>query len=184
MDINNIISLSIAFLSLIISYLALYFSIFKRCKEKVYVFYDFDDISLSIATAVEKIPTSFQIGIPIIIKNVGANPLVIKTINWNIETPEFLKSRITFEPQIDNSEGFTVLRPYDQTIGVLGIEFWIERNSEADFGTWLRHIQNNIDDYNYSAMFSYRIYKKEKIEIKHIKVDLKNTIKRIMVIAE
>lgn len=116
------ISVLIAFSSLIVSFIALYFTVLKRGKVKVSLYKHVKDVKASRSGRYNNVNDGFNISIPVIINNNGSKSVAIKNLKWNINFPEYLEHSIITQPQIHGIKNdLTVLNPYEHFIDNLMI---------------------------------------------------------------
>jgi len=114
----NILSIIVASISLIISYMALHLTIIKPGKLVAFLHSKVLTIDKG-----SKIPQFVCLSMVIGIKNKGANPVCVEGIQWSIKPKETDYSKLEIKTYLDinNIHNFKVFRPYETTIGELSI---------------------------------------------------------------
>lgn len=129
MDEAIIISLT----SLVISFLAFYFSILKRAKVKFKVFRRVEDVSFNGHGSYQGISSGFTVMIPVIAINKGANSAIVNDIKWRVIKPESINYKIyinsSFEDSVKNN--YTTFKPYENRVANIEIHLEINGNGKG-----------------------------------------------------
>ncbi|MDR3583823.1 MAG: hypothetical protein P4L59_00685 [Desulfosporosinus sp.] len=175
----DMIAIILSFASLVIASSAFYFSILKRGRIKVRVFTHQDDISFNVGSRLEQIPTTIYITLPVVIKNLGANSTAIDQLSWDLQFPDILEAKVFDQPRFGDLNGFCVLKPYEQQIGVTQISVEISgygKGFSPAFKELTRNVPVDIKTRKFHLLVKYREYTRTRIHQRCLSFDLKPII--------
>jgi len=179
MNTLEIIAILSSSLSLIIAFIALYKSVIKRGKIKFYVYSHPDNVNVLVGTRTNDIPTSLHILMSVRVKNIGANPVTIRNIYWEVPSTSGLKTIVFDYPKFYDNNNYFLLAPYEQQSGVLQIEFIMdgfEQPYNDEYYELVHELSGKVINEKHKIALTYEKYGLHKIKLCKKEIDITKII--------
>lgn len=177
-------SIVIATASLIVSYIALHYTILKRGQVVVRIYSRIKDVRPPNGSTFLNVRDSFIIALPVLLKNNGANPVAIKNVRWKIIVPEYLEYDLFSIPSIHSVKNdLTVLKPYDHIFDNLQMTIKLKgygTGHSNEYKALVESIPNRIRKDRVEIELSYLLCGANKMKQKTIRFDISKLIRHFI----
>jgi len=175
------ISVVLSFISLVFSGMALYFTRFKKGKPEIHLYMSPKEYTEAVGGRYCNTPVHFLIGIPVLIRNIGANAIALGEIKCKLEHKGVIRGEIYRQLEISDPTGLCPLSPYQQIVKSLGIKLEIDGYGEGfQYQDKIPDIKSHLKESNVTFVLRYKSYEKKQIKHYNFNYDLMPIIKNIM----